>query len=76
MTVADVYKDGVLAATLDADGVDTTFAYVDHYSGPSVAHSLPLASIHRWVGWVERAVTNECPCYWDIGTCLESKITK
>ena len=35
-----------------------------------------LASIHRWVGWVERAVTNECPCYWDIGTCLESKITK
>ena len=44
MTVADVYKDGVLAATLDADGVDTTFAYVDHYSGPSVAHSLPLGS--------------------------------
>ena len=44
MTSAEVYKDGLLAATLTADGTDTTFAYRGGYGGAPVAHTLPLGT--------------------------------
>lgn len=44
MTSAEVYKDGLLAATLTADGTDTTFEYRGGYGGAPVAHTLPLGT--------------------------------
>ena len=44
MTTADVYKAGTLAASLSADGLDTTFSYVSGYSGAPVAHTLPVGT--------------------------------
>ncbi len=40
--VADVYKNGVLAATLERTSGGTVFAYVDEYEGPPIATTLRL----------------------------------
>jgi serine/threonine-protein kinase HipA len=45
VNVADVYKNGVRAATLERTSGGTVFAYVDEYDGPTVATTLPLGQI-------------------------------
>lgn len=45
VNVADVYKNGVLAATLERTNVGTAFAYVDDYDGPPIATTLPLGQM-------------------------------
>jgi serine/threonine-protein kinase HipA len=50
VAVADVYKNGVHAATLERTAGSTVFAYVDEYDGPPIATTLPLGEVRHSQG--------------------------
>ncbi len=50
VNVADVYKSGVRAATLERTSGGTVFAYVDEYDGSPIATTLPLGQIRLGQG--------------------------
>lgn len=50
VNVADVYKNGVRAATLERTSRGTVFSYLDGYDGPPIATTLPVGEVRHSQG--------------------------
>jgi serine/threonine-protein kinase HipA len=50
VSLADVYKNGVRAATLERTSGGTVFSYVEEYDGPPIATTLPLGEVRHSQG--------------------------